>query len=212
MNNVLDKIQIVPWVKSQVQVIAACDIPKGELVMQEEPLLSIKHGNCIKLLLALLNDEEKLKEFNSWNLYYKTLKFEIREEYYQIQILRNEYPGDIVKLWQQVAINAIRAYGVDGLFKFMSRVNHSCHPNCELTEDFKLVAIKKIKKGDEITYHYFQALSDTEEIAVDKNILYYLHGFLCRCSSCKILSRPKIEREVVKKLRSMTDILVEVNW
>ncbi len=42
-------------------------------------------------------------------------------------------------------------------------VNHSCNPNTHI-ENFSDVAIKDIKKGEEITSNYFEDLSPNEEM------------------------------------------------
>ena len=70
-----------------------------------------------------------------------------------------------------------RNYDIDGFFKYNKAryVNHSCDPNCEV--DIKdgeiwISSIKKIKKGDELSYDYGYAFDKDD---------YKDH--VCKCGS-----------------------------
>ena len=76
-------------------------------------------------------------------------------------------------------------------------VNHSCDPNCYLSEDLELITLRPVRKGEELTIMY-------NEITVDK---YMKSGsilppwderrtFECRCGSPKCIGL--IDRYVVR--------------
>ncbi|KAK3722767.1 hypothetical protein LTR37_002339 [Vermiconidia calcicola] len=72
----------------------------------------------------------------------------------------------------------------------LARLNHSCAPNAEITEpyneaDVKLVALKPIRKGEEVLISYNGALeegSKRERATVTREN----HGFECNCSVCSL--------------------------
>lgn len=46
-------------------------------------------------------------------------------------------------------------------------INHSCNPNCGIKDKLKVVAMRKIKKGEEITFDY--AMSETSDYKMKCN-------------------------------------------
>lgn len=62
-------------------------------------------------------------------------------------------------------------------------INHSCNPNCEV-QNGKLIAIKNIKEGDEITFNYNHS---EDELS---------HPFTCLCCG-KIIRGAKYVTEKV---------------
>lgn len=71
-----------------------------------------------------------------------------------------------------------KKYDIDGKVKWnpAKYINHSCNPNAE-TENIKghiwIIALKDIKKSEEITYNYGYALEDYQE-----------HPCLCGSKNC----------------------------
>ena len=61
-----------------------------------------------------------------------------------------------------------KKYDLDGYPKYNTArwINHSCDPNCEtinIDDHIWIIAIKDIKKGEEISYDYGYSLDDFEE-------------------------------------------------
>jgi uncharacterized protein len=59
-------------------------------------------------------------------------------------------------------------------------INHSCNPNSGIKDSVKIVAIKNIRKGEEVTFDYSTSESETE---------WYL---ICHCENknCRRIIRP----------------------
>ncbi len=58
--------------------------------------------------------------------------------------------------------------------------NHSCEPNCGFKGQIFLVAMRPIRKGEEVTFDYAMVVSES----VSSNIVFEMH---CRCQtkSCR---------------------------
>jgi hypothetical protein len=59
-------------------------------------------------------------------------------------------------------------YDIDGFFEWNTArlINHSCEPNCETEENDKyiwIIAVRDIKKGEEITYNYGYDLDNWQD-------------------------------------------------
>lgn len=75
-------------------------------------------------------------------------------------------------------------------------VNHSCEPNAFIQfDDMSLISLRKIKKGEEITYNYLTVDWDKEDV------------FKCKCKSKKCLKELRgfkhLPIEEKKKLEPM---------
>ena len=76
------------------------------------------------------------------------------------------------------------------IFPTISRLNHSCQPNCNhywSGRQFKVRAIQKIAKNDEITISYMSPLqrSDFHTRESRRKILQDEFGFWCHCNLCE---------------------------
>ena len=218
----LEDVEIVPWTCKQLQVVSKQLIYAGEIVMQEDPLIFCKFKSIqsmsvmMEVFQALINDKEKLEEFKSWNLHCAAQKFEFKFHYEELEAMKNSVDipyKELIRLWMTFAVNAISSDFKCGILKVMSRVNHSCLPNCAIGNNFTLVAIKNIKKGESITYDYYDAGSGlTNELKfMDRTRALYAHGFLCSCAKCKIIRRQNTELKIIRSLKNDPN-MVEVNW
>ncbi|MCX6749683.1 MAG: SET domain-containing protein [Candidatus Pacearchaeota archaeon] len=61
--------------------------------------------------------------------------------------------------------------------------NHSCNPNAFIMGKNELVALKNIKKGEEITYDYSTTMNDNEEKIKNEGDGGELWTCKCRCGS-----------------------------
>lgn len=223
---ILHKVTIVPWLKSQVQVIATEPIKKGEVVMAEEPLVSrdLQVYGLPLMLEMLLSNKIKLEEFKSWDLFYEKKKYEQTENINQLVKIEQKFDithKEFKKLWSLVNTNALDSNGISGLFRVMSRVNHDCNPNCGLEGDFKLVAIRDIALYEPITYNYLRdnmtVIVYGKEVEVKTNLLMrnaslYLHGFTCLCNRCKLMRRPNMISRVETLIKKTEGIVRSDSW
>jgi len=74
-----------------------------------------------------------------------------------------------------------------GLFVFANSMNHSCAPNTIVVSCFnsfliRVIAIKEIKKGEELCFSYIDEEAPYEE---RQRQLQKLYLFQCRCSRCE---------------------------
>ncbi|KAF8994956.1 hypothetical protein BDQ17DRAFT_1330821 [Cyathus striatus] len=75
-----------------------------------------------------------------------------------------------------------------GVFKNMSRINHSCRPNCSTpifnpaSFSHQIRATRRIAPGDEILRSYVNALD--EPLAEKRQKEFSKYGFTCSCGSC----------------------------
>ncbi len=91
-----------------------------------------------------------------------------------------------------------KKYDIDGypLYNTARWINHSCKPNCEteiINGHIWIVALRDIKKGEELSYDYGYSLDDFEE-----------HPCKCGCKNCigYIVSeehREKLKKKLAKK-------------
>jgi hypothetical protein len=88
----------------------------------------------------------------------------------------------------------LRGYGV---FPILSRSDHSCEPNAELTPanwragEAALSAKREIRAGEPLTWSYFQEAEFIPQDWATRNYhLVDVHRFACRCPRCEA-ERPR---------------------
>ena len=86
-----------------------------------------------------------------------------------------------------------KKYDIDGypLYNTARWINHSCEPNCEtciIDNHIWIIALRDIKKGEELSYDYGYSLDDFEE-----------HPCKCGCKSCVGYIVSEEHREKIKK-------------
>ena len=102
------------------------------------------------------------------------------------------------------------------IFPTISRLNHSCQPNCNhywSGRQFKVRAIQKIAKNDEITISYMSPLqrSDFHTRESRRKILQDEFGFWCHCNLCEGFTDDEKNLEVNDLTRSRV-LQIEQKW
>ena len=64
-------------------------------------------------------------------------------------------------------------------------INHSCSPNAFLRGKNELVALKNIKKGDEITYDYSTTMNDNKEVIEEDGDELWTEVCCCKSKNCR---------------------------
>src|SRR5690606_33806902 len=80
----------------------------------------------------------------------------------------------------------IQEKNYDAIFPTISRINHSCIPNCHFVYNIKnncgrIIANKNIKKNEEITISYIKLYLTYDE---RQFILKNKYNFICKCNLC----------------------------
>lgn len=80
-------------------------------------------------------------------------------------------------------------------------LNHSCYPNCFIDWlTLNLVSLRRIRKGEELTYHY--CTSDWNDVHLLQD-----HSFTCKCSARNCIGKVKgfryLTPEQKRKLRPL---------
>lgn len=87
---------------------------------------------------------------------------------------------------KHIFFKKLNPIGGSGLFRIANCMNHSCIPNCIISSCFndsriKIIAIKKIKKGEELTFSYIDENQTFENRQQQLLKYYYFH---CLCEKC----------------------------
>lgn len=197
------KCAVSPWA-DQHQLIARQPIEEGEVIIAESPLvtmptLSYDLGSIAgDLTDRLLSDPKILKAYQSWDL--KISDFECDPIVAASLAAKHKCNTKLVaRLFASVATNNIAYFdqgrGVigHGLYRILSRANHSCDPNARLmpgdqsNQETALVALRSIRKGDAITWSYAgegSGMLDADYSSRNETLLYNFE-FICACERCK---------------------------
>jgi len=90
---------------------------------------------------------------------------------------------------QGTAVSGIALPDRHGFFPRLSRLNHSCQPNTKPMKPqptITLVALRDIKKGEELTFHYRSELQKSPPSVAREQLLTHFR-FRCACSHCRSL-------------------------
>lgn len=207
------KVANIPGNKSEFQLIASEKIRAGDLVIKEHPLVTVpdlpeeqyKFGVHSWDLVERVADDPGIRNiYLSWNLKISSSPFlsifTPHEEFLSKKY--NVDPNSIRLLFRNVVTNNIayidenRQIGGFGLYRNLSRSNHSCAPNtiryAAPKKDFDknvagLVAIRDIAKGEPITWSYLGMDSSFLEAnyEVRSYFIFERHFFACGCDRCR---------------------------
>ena len=179
-------IEVGPSSKGGNGMFATRDIPMGEQIIQERPLLvHDKTPESIhqSILQLSTDDHQKLLELSPHN-------------------------GDVLSILNTNQI-MLGSSGLSGVFEKICRINHSCCPNaawawCGQNSMERLVAQKHISNGEEICVSYVSTdillLPSTER----KSALAKKWDFDCNCPRCTSVSVSQSDNRS-KKLKILND-------
>lgn len=200
--------------EEEFQLIAIGDFRAGEIVVAEEPIIWVPadHEGFCRLAWALVDlllaNREKLAEVGSW-----ALKRSLPPEYDNADLRTekslargaNKRRQAIKHVYHVIAANHIATLDFCsnvtgfGLFKTLSRTNHSCYPNVAVQPGRKsiyqvqLVAKRSIDRGEAITWSYVGGKHEDRFLALDRRlrqqVLMRDFGFECWCPRCLQASR-----------------------
>lgn len=158
-------------------LFATRELPRDVKFLSEAPVLQ---SNCAYFGGRLEAYEDLLQK-------YIYLDLESRRWF---QILYDRYAEDgnstIQGRWFTNCIPIPRARF--GVFKYTSRVNHSCSPNAawqwnEQTGQLEGTTLRSVRHGEEITAGYYFGVK-YENILRRRQRLLYIFGFVCQCERC----------------------------
>ncbi len=131
------------------------------------------------------------------NLFGKCLVAEVDLEQGEVV---ERYEGPILNCWADMPLEEI-CYGlvIDTNQYMMVQsnaryINHACNPNCDIDEDYDVVTLKSVKKGEELTICYNEIFPEHE------GLNYFWDPrwtFTCRCGAANCVG--KIDRYMVYK-------------
>ena len=153
-------------------VFAKKAIPAGTTVMTEAAAIIIH------------KDPPKITETDVQRAF-DELSNDKKERFLQLHESHRPYKSQVFRIYKG---NAFGDHGCGKLFLEISRLNHSCLPNAEMTgpaECPSIIAVKSINEGEEIFISYnpgFDGMSCQQRAGALK--VYY--GFTCNCSACNL--------------------------
>jgi len=140
---------------------------------------------------------------------YKRLSIEEKKIYDNL-IIYNYGGNKILDIWYGNSISTKldeNDEDFQALFPTFSKINHSCAPNCVFTIDedrnMKIVAITRIKKGEEISINYIH--SSREDgfclLKIDRHRFFKKSNwdFTCSCNICNLGGQELARNEALKK-------------
>lgn len=126
---------------------------------------------------------------------------------------------EMIKLVDEGKENASDPLGVDDeeyidLNELSRTINHSCNPNSFIKGKNELVALKDIKKGEEITYDYSTTMNDNEEKIVKAGSRLWTCKCNCGANNCRHIidqfkTLPKERQEFYIKNRFMPNFMLK---
>lgn len=188
------------------QLVASRNLAAGELILKEHPVVQVpvgryKFGTYVwDLIDKLLSDRALLAQYTRAQLLGSQLLLGPEDEAMESFMVQKHSKSRrfIRDLYFGVGTNnlgildeerLLRAYGV---FPMLSRADHSCEPNSELTPanwragEAALSAKRDIRAGEPLTWSYFRESEFLPHDWATRNYsLVNVFRFACRCSRCQ---------------------------
>ena len=193
-------IQTIDNVKGR-GMVAIRAINPGQEVLSEKPLIHINGSVSSRKY----HQEEVLSKYHH-------LSRSSKAEYNSLRYINREVVGNkILNIWYSncVGIRVLGQLTVDdeeekGLYLSFSMINHSCAPNAVINFDesrkVKVVAITKIRRGEEIVINYLDPTRGENLLRFERQkILRNMWRFNCRCVVCSLKGQELERNESMKK-------------
>jgi hypothetical protein len=188
------------------QLVAARNLSAGELILCEQPIVDVpvgyyEYGTYVwDLVDRLLADKEKLLQYSRCKLLAAPLLLDKHDGEVEAQLVKKHRKSRafVRNLYLGVGTNNVGILGQDrlvhgyGVYEFLSRSDHSCEPNAQLSPsnwragESGLVAKRDIRKDEPLTWCYFREAEFLPVDWVSRNYnLVNLYRFACRCPRCE---------------------------
>ena len=165
-------------------VIAQRDISQGEMILEDQPLLTIPCDDMDSLtdddIEKMLEALPKEKQEHFWKLFDAHIFGESERPSAKSRVLTNSYPVEDAEGNESFAV-----------FNTVARFNHSCVPNVHNTWDFDtqtetLYAVQDIRQGQELCTTYLQPM-DLYRPTDERRSILQRCKFRCGCEACSLL-------------------------
>ena len=178
-------------------MVSTRDIKSGELILEEEPVITLFHGNAPNSVQRHFDELSAEKQTAVMELYDRWATSQTKEDKTPVTIFRTNSVGR----------GAYVRSDEDGVLCLeLSRFNHSCKPNvCHAFADpnERVYAVRDIKAGEELCTYYVNPVQSME---VRQASLQRNYGFTCNCEICTL---PEKERKLSEKRRAKYRMLNE---
>jgi hypothetical protein len=188
--------EIMPIAGKGLGILTTQKITKGTRIISERPLFKITQH------------ESKLSEY----LIAEQLLTLTDNEQDTFFALSNRKPDPNQPLTAILGANAFRTISNDvaAVFNELSRINHACNPNMmtvwnEDYETMTAIALRDIRKGEELTISYLGGLTGFE---ARQRHLKEVYNFECGCGLCTLLPEQRAESD--KRRQLITHVLDEM--
>lgn len=208
-----ENFTIAPWANTgQMQIVATRQIAKGEMIIEEEPLVWCAVADRYypsgqwDLVDKLLRHQQLRRDLYSWGLSKDGMIGFDQNDQAVAHVLSARYNTrvqNIVALYATVCTNNIGSNSSNGtvlgygIFRQLSRSNHACDPSATWSDRCDsislargLVALRDIQAGEPITWRYldFQREGNHADPLNDFHVRNWLlvdrFGFACKCALC----------------------------
>jgi hypothetical protein len=200
------KWEVTSWGKTkEKQLMTTAPIQPGEIILTERPLVfalkgEYPSGHSWALVDKIMSSTSLMEAYYAWRLKATKSVYDTADTKIEKELARkHRRPREMVRtLYYSVATNNITCFNSDegfesyGLYRVLSRVNHSCEPNAQVGtldargQEMALIASKPIATGEAITWSYMgtnqKFLKGSYE---ERNLqLFNQYRFVCRCERC----------------------------
>ena len=200
------KWEVTSWGKSkEMQLTATAPIEADEFILTERPLVFAHQdehpcGYTWALVDKILSSTSLMEAYYSWRLKATKTAYDAADSGAEKELARKHRRTRemVCSLYYSVATNNFTCFSTDdhlesyGLYRVLSRVNHSCEPNALVAtldasrQEMVLIATKPIATGEAITWSYLGTSQRFMNGSYEERNrrLFNQYRFVCRCERC----------------------------